>query len=195
MERGHIVQAVGKLDENHTQVLAHSQEHFAQIFDALLLLGFERDPNKLGHAVDDFRDVAAEFAADHSEVIVAGTILHNVVEEGSADGIGVQLQIGHNFRNSDRMDDIRLTRAAHLPAMVFLGHRIGFFHFFKVIPAGLRQPVQQCVDVGYALRLRGRALQLFFHIRHACSFSFLSMFESSRFILPENGRIISSARS
>ena len=165
------MQAVGELDEDDAQILAHREEHLAQVLDAFLLLCLKRNVDEFGHAVYDFRDVAAELAADHRQIVVPGAVLDDVVEEGGADRVGVQLQIGHNLGDGDRMDDIRLARAAHLPAVVFLGHVVGFFHFFEIIAAGLRQPCQQRVDVGRALRLQRRALQFFFHIRHACSFS------------------------
>ena len=79
------MQAVGELDEDDAQILAHRKEHLAQVLDAFLLLCFKRNVDELGHAVYDFRDVAAELAADHRQIVVPGAVLDDVVEEGGAD--------------------------------------------------------------------------------------------------------------
>ena len=63
-ERAHVVQAVGQFDEDDANVVDHGQHHLAQVFCLLLFAGGEINFADLGYALDDMRDLLAEFLAD-----------------------------------------------------------------------------------------------------------------------------------
>ncbi len=68
VERAHVVQPVGELDDDDADVLGHGQEHLAHVLGLLLLHGLGL-PNlaELRDAVDQARDVAAEALLDLGE--------------------------------------------------------------------------------------------------------------------------------
>ena len=64
LQRAHVVQAVGQLDEDDADVVHHGQHHLAQVFGLLLFARGEIDLADFGDAFDDVRDLLAEFLAD-----------------------------------------------------------------------------------------------------------------------------------
>ena len=56
----HVVQAVGELDDDDADVVAHSQEHLAQVPGLLLVHRGDLDVRELGHAVDKVGDRLAK---------------------------------------------------------------------------------------------------------------------------------------
>ena len=73
----HVVQAVGQLDDDDADVLAHGDEHLADGCRLLVGERFHLDARDLGDAVDELRHVRAELLFDQ----LAGNvgILHRVV--------------------------------------------------------------------------------------------------------------------
>src|SRR5437899_1828705 len=59
LERPHVVQTVGQLDKDHSDVVHHGQHHFAQIFGLLLLARVEINLAYLGDALDNVRHLLA----------------------------------------------------------------------------------------------------------------------------------------
>ena len=51
IERAHVVNAVGELDENHAHVLPHRQQHLAKVFRLFFLPAAEIRPAEFGNAV------------------------------------------------------------------------------------------------------------------------------------------------
>ena len=60
IERAHVVQAIGELDEDDADVVDHRQQHLAEVLRLTLLTRGERDGAELRHAFDDVRDLGAE---------------------------------------------------------------------------------------------------------------------------------------
>ena len=60
IERAHVVQAVGQLDQHDANVVRHRDDHLAEILGLLFLAALERDLRDLGHAVNQLRDLGAE---------------------------------------------------------------------------------------------------------------------------------------
>ena len=77
IERAHIVQAVGKLDQDDPYVARHRQQHLAKILRLRFFVGFKFDAVELGDAVDQFRHRLAELRRDF--VLGDGGIFHHVV--------------------------------------------------------------------------------------------------------------------
>ena len=112
MERAHVVQPVGELDQQHADVVAEREQEFAEVLGGPLVLRLGLDLAELGDAVDQPRDILAEQPLD----LVGGRqrILDRVVEDGGGDGLVVELQVREDPRDLDRMAEIGVARSAQL---------------------------------------------------------------------------------
>ena len=115
MERAHVVQPVGELDQQHTDVVRHREQELAQILGGALVLGLRLDLAELGDAVDQPRDIAAEQPGD----LLRGRhgILDRVVEDRGGDRLVVEPQVGEDTRHLDRMAEIGVAARPLLAAM------------------------------------------------------------------------------
>ena len=93
LERAHVVEPVGELDDDDPHVLGHGHEHLPDVLGLLLLhrpgaaeLGELRDP------VDQARHLAAEPLLEVGERIVG--VLGHVVQQRRRQRLGVHLQRG-----------------------------------------------------------------------------------------------------
>ena len=124
IERAHIVHPVGELDENHAHVLAHGEDHLAEIFRLLLLVAAIVGATQLGDAVDQGGDLAAEQALISSNVVrVSSTVS---CSKAADDARHVELQIGDDIGDRYGMNQIRLTGQTFLPVVDFGGEIVGF---------------------------------------------------------------------
>ena len=60
VQRAHVVEAVGELDQEDANVLRQGEQEFAQILGLMGLIGLQLEPAQLGHAVDEPGGVLAE---------------------------------------------------------------------------------------------------------------------------------------
>ncbi len=61
LDRAHIVQPVGQLDDDDPHILRHSQQHLSDVLRLpLLTRGLIADLPQLGHAVHQQGDIAAK---------------------------------------------------------------------------------------------------------------------------------------
>ncbi|MNM28426.1 hypothetical protein D3C81_389410 [compost metagenome] len=130
VQGAHIVQAVGQLDQDHAHVGGHGQQHLAEVFRLRFDLALELDLFQLRQAIDQVRHRRAE-ALDQF-ILLDVLVFHDVVQQGGHDGLRVELPVGADFRDGDRMRDIRLARTAHLAQVHFVGEAVGFLDFFQV---------------------------------------------------------------
>ena len=112
MQRAHVVQAVGKLDEKHPDVFRHCQEQFSEVLGLCRLGVLQVDLVELGDAVDKLRHDGAEEPADLGER--DARILHRVVEEASGDGGAVELKGGQDACYLDRVVEVGVARGTKL---------------------------------------------------------------------------------
>ena len=99
-----VVQAVGDLDEDDADVLAHGHEHLAQVLHLLLLERGVLHARQLCDALDERGDRRPEIAGD---VIVGRVrILDAVVQQRAQDGVRIEADLRDDLRHSQRMDDI-----------------------------------------------------------------------------------------
>ena len=118
-DRAHVVQAVGQLDQHHPQVLGHGDDHLAVVLDLGLLAAREADPGQLGDPVHQQRHLVAEA---HAHVVELGVgVLDHVVQECGGDRGRVELQLGADVGDRQRVVDERLAALAHLPGVVVAG--------------------------------------------------------------------------
>ena len=122
-ERAHVVQAVGELDEHDPDVVRHRDHHLAEVLGLLLGAAGERDLRNLGDAVDQGGDFVAEELA---HLVERGhRVFDHVVQQAGNDRGQVELELGDDERDVERMGDVRLARLALLlgvhPRRVLVG--------------------------------------------------------------------------
>ena len=122
-QRAHVVQAVGELDQEHADVVGDRQQQLAQV---LGLLGFARhqfQPLQLGQALHQRADLGPEDVVD----LGAGRlgILDGVVQQRRDDGGVVELEIGEDRGDLERMRKIGVAGGAGLRAVRLHGIDIG----------------------------------------------------------------------
>ena len=115
MERAHVVQAIGELDQEDANVLRHRQHQLAEILGLLGLIGLQLDARQLGHAVDKPRNIAAEYPLDVIER--RDRILDRVVQQPGDDRRGVELHAGEDAGDLDGMGEIGIAARPELRPM------------------------------------------------------------------------------
>ena len=115
VERAHVVQAVGQLDQHDANVVRHRDDHLAEILGLLFLAALKRDLRDLGHAVHQLRDLGTEVRLHLGQRRVR--ILDHVVQQAGDDRRHVELELRDNHRDVERMRDVGLARFALLIEM------------------------------------------------------------------------------
>ncbi len=114
-ERAHVVEAIRELDQEDADILGHGEDELAEILRLLGLVRLQLDARELGDAIDEPRDIVAEEAID---ILERGhRILDRVVQEAGHDRRTVELHLGQNARDFDRMREIGIAGGPHLRAM------------------------------------------------------------------------------
>ena len=118
--RASIVQAVAELDEQHTNIATHRNEHLAQG----LGLGSRAVVHliELGHTIDKVGDRLTVFSSELLKGVVR--VLDRVVQQRCDERRRRHAHFRQDRGNGDRMGNIRFTGLAHLPAVVFLGSAV-----------------------------------------------------------------------
>ena len=68
LDRAHVVEAVGELDQDDAHVLRHRDDHLPVVLRVRLLAGLEGRPGQLGDALDELGDLVAELGLELVEV-------------------------------------------------------------------------------------------------------------------------------
>ena len=129
----HVVQPVAQLDDHDAHVLAHGQQHLAQVFGLAVLDVGEGDLGQLGDAVHKQRDLRAELLADL--VDADGGVLGHIVHEGGRHALAVHAELDQDARDAERVADIWFAAAAELAFVRGGGQGIGAVDQLKVIRA------------------------------------------------------------
>ena len=120
VEGAHIVQPVRQFDQEDPHVVGDGEQQLAQVFRLGRLLRDQVELLELGQAVDQPADIRPE------QLIDLGTgdrrVLDRVVQQGRGDGGIVELEVGENCRDFQRMGEIGVARGSLLRAMRL--HRI-----------------------------------------------------------------------
>ncbi len=121
LQRAHVVEAVGQLDQDHPDVGGHRDHHLPVVLGLLLVAAVERDPGQLGDAVHELGDVVTEALAHVVER--RGRVLDRVVEQAGTDRLRVEAHARADLRHADRVGDELLARAAALVRVTLAGER------------------------------------------------------------------------
>ena len=112
VQRAHVVQPVGELDEDDPDVLGHRQQHLADVLGLLLLVAVGAEARQLRDAVDELGDLGAEALLDVGQVVLG--VLGDVVEQRGLDRDRVDAELGEDLGRRDRVGDVRLAGRAAL---------------------------------------------------------------------------------
>jgi hypothetical protein len=145
LQRAHIVQAVGQLDEDDTNVIHHGQHHLAHVLGLRVFRRGKLNLADLGDAFDDVSDLLAELGFD----LVDGHrgVFHHVVQQPAGDRGRVELHLSQNGRHLQRVRQIRLARLARAAFVMFEGEVVGFFHQRQVVGGPIGADLAQKVAV------------------------------------------------
>ena len=119
LERAHVVQAVGELDDDDANVSDHREQHLADVFGLVVFAVGELDFVELGDAFDDVRDLLAEALGDVGGCDVG--VFDGVVQQAGGDGGGVHFELGKNLRDFQWMDDVGFAGRALLVGVMLHG--------------------------------------------------------------------------
>ena len=122
-ERPHVVQAVGQLHQDDADVVDHREQHLAEVLRLALLARRKRDGADLRHAFDDVGDLGAEELLDALDG--GQRVLDDVVEEPGGDGHGVELHVGQEVGDGERMNQVGLAGMADLSPVLERGEDVG----------------------------------------------------------------------
>src|SRR5690606_18584580 len=111
------------LDQQHADVLAHRQEELAQVLGHALVVGQLLELRQLGDSVDQLGDVGPEVLLnllDRDQ-----RVLDRVVEQRGDDRLLVELEVGHQTGDFDRVAEIGVAARPLLRAVLLHGINIG----------------------------------------------------------------------
>jgi len=164
LPRAGVVQPVGQLDDEHSDVPGHRHDHLAHG------LRLRRVPVgdlvELGDAVDEVRDLLAELLPDARQR-VAG-VLDRVVQERRRKRGRQHPQLREDGGDGDRVGDVGVTAAADLPGVGLLRDLVGLqddadVRLRVVRPEGCHQRFDQR---GHGVAARTEADEAREHARH-----------------------------
>jgi hypothetical protein len=104
LERPHVVEAVGELDQQHADVLAHRQQHLAEALGLLLLARQVRDLAELGDAVDQAGDLGPEALVQVDDGQLR--VLDRVVQQAGDHAAHVEADAGDRLRDAQRVHQV-----------------------------------------------------------------------------------------
>ena len=123
VQRPHVVQAVGQLDQDHAHVARHRQQHLAEIFRLRFLEALVFDAVEFGDAVDQVGGNLAETLGDLG--LGDRRVFHHVVQQRGGQGVRVEMPAGQCFGHGQRMRDVGFAADALLAAMGGIGKYVG----------------------------------------------------------------------
>ena len=119
VERAHVVQPVGELDQDDAHVVRHREQHLAEALGLRVLARGELDLVELGDAVDHVGDGLAERGLDLD--LGDGGVLHHVVQQRGGEPLRVEAPLRQDAGDRQRVRDVRLAGLAELAAMRGVG--------------------------------------------------------------------------
>ena len=122
VERAHVVQAIGELDEDHAYIAGHREQHFAEVFGLRLFECRELQLIEFGNTVDELGDGLAVFFGDIG--FGRGCVFDHIVQEGGDQRLRVEMPFRQNGRDRERVRHVGLAGIARLALVRNARHRV-----------------------------------------------------------------------
>jgi len=123
IQRAHVMEAIGQLDQDDADIARHRQQHLAEVFGLGLRLVFELNLVQLGDAIDQLRDGLAEFSGDVFRTYPG--VFHDIMEQGGNQRLRIEMPAGQDSRYRQGVRDVRCTALAELALMRGGGKLVG----------------------------------------------------------------------
>jgi len=120
----HIVEAIGKLDQKHPNIIYRRKNEFLEIFRLFRHLAAIFEPAEFGDAVDEFGNILAKNLLDIA-YRNRFTVFNRVVQHARQNRRLVKMYRSEQRRDPNWVGIIRLTGLTFLNAMLFFGEGIG----------------------------------------------------------------------
>ena len=115
LQRPHVMQAIGKLDQDDAHVGHHGQEHLAHVFGLARLRRRNVQPTNVGDARDEVRNFASKPLFNPRNGIFR--VLNGIVKNGRGQRDGIESHVREDMRHFEQVRQVGLTRAANLVVM------------------------------------------------------------------------------
>src|SRR6185437_5328669 len=123
LERAHVVQAIGELDDDDARILGDRQQQLAIVLDLRVARRMRRQVLDLCEPVHDPRDFLAELQFDVGEG-EAG-VLDHIVDETRDDRRGIEVEPRQDLGDRDTVEYVILSRLPLLAAVRILAEPVG----------------------------------------------------------------------
>ena len=143
VQRAHVVQAIGELDQDDAHIARHRQQHFAEVLGLGFFLRLELDFVELRNAVDELRDRLAEVARDF--VLGDRGVFGHVVQQRRGERLRIHVPLRENVGDREGVRDVRLAGLAVLPFVCGFAEMVRRLELSKVLRLQIAGPfLEQC---------------------------------------------------
>jgi len=120
LDGAHIMEAIGKLHDDHANVVDHGQNHLANVFGLARFRGQHVETPNFGYAFDEAGGFFAEAFLNTGDGKFG--VLNHVVEKSGGKSGRVHAHVGENVRDFEKMGEIGIAGTSQLIAMAFRGN-------------------------------------------------------------------------
>ena len=123
LECPHIVEPIGKLDDDGANVLGHGNENLPMVFGSefhVLVIGKTSD---LGQCLDKVPDFLSEFLLDFFAACPG--VLYRIVKKAGANRLWTDLELSQNIGHAKAMANVGVAGFAELPFVLLFGESVG----------------------------------------------------------------------
>ena len=144
IHRFHVVQPIGELHQDDSDIADHRQHHLAKTLRLRLRPAREMHLIEFAHAIHERRDLLTKLLVKFSDRRLR--VFYDVMQYRGRNRLRVQMHVGENLRDCERMGDegiagharltavggrAKLVRTHHL--LDLLGRHVGFQGFDKAL--------------------------------------------------------------
>ena len=123
LKRAHVVQPIGKFDQQYAYIGRDRQQQLAQILCLRRPARNQIESLDLGQSLDELTNVLAEHLVDLAARCVG--VLDRIVQQRDGDGCIVELEIGKDSGHFQRVRKVRIAIGTLLRAMLLHGIYVG----------------------------------------------------------------------
>ena len=125
LQRTHIVQTIGQLDQDDTDIFCHGEEHLAQVL--CLHLHLVLGPGQLSQ----LRDAVYQKRYLRTKLLRKliqrhDGVFHDIMKNACRNGLLIHLKVCQNDGNTKRVNDIGFTRFSFLILVCLMGNLVRF---------------------------------------------------------------------